>query len=221
MKSIHIYLCRHSQSEGNIAQNQDIIGQTGTTKLTDLGIKQAHALGKRFANDEIVFDKIFSSTYTRAMDTAKIVQEEVGQKDNIEYSDALIEYNAGKLLGERRSEVMSNPKTFRSIAYLGMGFKFPGGESLQQVERRASSFIEDNIIFNKKVLKTAEDKKQNFLIVNHGQTLKAILHWVMGFDQSFLWRIAIGNCSITHLKYNEDGFFIRSLNDTSHLYQLK
>jgi broad specificity phosphatase PhoE len=219
MKNISVYLVRHGFSEGNA--QEDIIGQTGTTNLTDLGIQQARALGKRFAEEKISFDKIFSSTFTRAVQTAKIVQDEIRHKDEIEYSDALIEYSAGKWMGESRSKIMGTPENFRKVAHLGMGFKFPGGESLQQVERRAATYIEDNIIFNKKVLKRAEDNKQNFLIVNHGQTCKAILHWIMGFDQSFLWRIAIGNCSITHLKFNDDGWFLRSLNDTSHLKDIK
>ena len=98
-----------------------------------------------------------------------------------------------------------------------MGYLFPEGESYHRVARRAATFIEDSIIYNKAVLELAEKKEVNIAVFSHGMTVKSILHYVMGFDSSFMWKVRIGNTSISHVVYNEKGFFLNGINDEGHL----
>lgn len=215
MKDINIYLIRHGESEGNIIPN--MIGQEPDTKLTEHGVNQTGRLGKRFLTHGISFDCIWSSTYLRAKTTAEVFSKIVRYEPEIVFTDALVEYNPGDWKGQSRSIIYENFKHMKDITHCHMGFVFPNGESYHQVARRASSFIEDNIIHNKEILKFAEDRDVNVACVSHGQTIKTILHYIMGYDQSFLWKIRLGNTSICHVVFNDKGWFLNSINDMGHL----
>lgn len=220
MKNINIYLIRHAESVAN-AHHKDQIGQDPNELLTENGKQQARKLGERFKESKIDF--IHSSIYRRAAITAEIFRDIIkyggGPKCNIKYSDGLVEYNPGDWRGQNRSVIYSNFDILKSIAYQHMGFKFPGpsGESFHQVERRAVSYIEDSIIYNKDILELANKEEVNVAVFSHGMTIKAILHYVLGFDQSFMWKIKIDNTSVCHIIYNEKGFYLNSINDIAHL----
>lgn len=220
MHNINIYLCRHGQSEGNTV-DPDVIGQPANSPLTKMGEEQAKLLGQRFAKEGIKFDKCHSSSFIRAAETAKIVMSEVGHKDPLHLYNELVEYNPGSWRGKVRAEVFSDIINLKKVAVGNMGFKFPDGESLHQTERRASTWMEKEIIYNEQVLSIAEKRKQNFLVVSHGMTIRCILHYVMGFDTSFIWNINIENTQITHLKFGDRGFYLNSLNDIGHLQGMR
>lgn len=213
MKKINIHLIRHGES---VLNKLDVIGQKPDTALSKTGREQSELLGARFKQDKMNFDRIFCSTYTRARDTATISLSKDETK-KIEYTDSLIEYSPGDWNGMQRSKLYSDNKLTASMALLHMGFPFPNGETLHQVERRATSFLEDNIIYNKKILAKAEEEKVNIALFSHGQTIKCILHYIMGFDQSFAWKIKINNTSISRVSYDDRGWSLHTINDTAHL----
>ena len=194
MHNIHIFLCRHGESEGNTVF-PDVIGQSSSSPLTKKGKEQAKLLGKRFEKEGIKFDRCFSSSFIRAAETTKIVAGELSHKEPLYLFNELIEYSAGDWRGKVRSEVFWDINNIRKVGTLNMGFKFPGkdGDALFQVERRASTWLEDNIIYNEKVLAIAEKQKTKFLVMSHGMTIRCLLHYIMGFDQSFIWNIDIDN----------------------------
>jgi alpha-ribazole phosphatase len=219
MQDINIYLIRHGESEGNIVP--DIIGQNYDVKLTEKGVSQANFLGHRFRNNGIVPDLVCSSTYLRAKTTAKIFGKIVGYGDLEEsgliLTDSLVEYNPGDWKGKKRSEIYEDVQKLKDITYKHMGFLFPNGESYHQVERRASAWLEETIIYDKEILAMADKKEVHIAVFSHGQTIKCLLHYILGFDASFLWKIRIGNTSISHVVYNDKGFFLNSINDMAHL----
>jgi broad specificity phosphatase PhoE len=219
MHNINIYLCRHGQSEGNTVI-PDVIGQPSSSPLTKTGIEQAKLLGKRFAKEGIKFDRCNSSSFIRAAETTRLVMSEIDHKDPLYVYNELVEYNPGTWRGKVRTEVFSDLDNVRKVAAGNMGFRFPDGDALHQVERRATTWLEEEIIYNEKILSIAEKQKQNFLVMSHGMTIRCILHYVMGFDTSFVWNINIENCQITHLVYGDRGFYLNSLNDIGHLKDL-
>jgi broad specificity phosphatase PhoE len=103
-----------------------------------------------------------------------------------------------------------------------MSFQPPNGEALIQVERRASKWLEDNILFNDDMLDEIFAANQvgitpNIAIFSHGMTIKCLLHYVMGFDKNFTWRISILNTSVTKLHFDQNGWAVDFINNTSHL----
>jgi broad specificity phosphatase PhoE len=220
----NLLLIRHGQSAVNVIPDQ--MGQAADVPLTDLGRKQAEQLGERLlaSNEEI--DYVYSSNYTRALDTCKIamdvVTNEFGSCHPIKVCPELREYSAGDWEGSKRSEVITLQVALK-MGYLNNSFQPPGGESLNQVERRASTWLEQNILYNEHMIADAKTRRQrnlpriNIAMFSHGMTIKALLHYVMGFDQNFTWKITLENTSISRLTFGEEGWRLITINDHAHL----
>jgi broad specificity phosphatase PhoE len=209
---INIYLIRHGQSWSN-ANTKDVIGQPDDGVLTDLGIKQAECLAAHFVATKIHFNEIYSSTFARAVQTAKILKEKADIKPHIKYTNALVEYSPGDFRGKNRIDILNKYAIPMSI--LNMGFKIPNGETLHRAERRASAWLEEIIIYNESVL--ALDNP-NIAIVSHGVLIKTLLHYVMNFAPQFCWAIKLYNTGVCKLQYHPlEGWQICSINDIAHL----
>lgn len=214
----YLYLIRHGQTPTNSDGNT--IGQTGDSPLTEKGRLQAHLLGERFAyKDQVTFDKVYSSDYVRAHDTAKIV---TGNNQPIILAEELREYSAGDWIGSNRNEIHNAPTLLR-MAAMTNAFLPPNGESLHMVERRASKWLEDTILYNKLVQEEAGRRHvkklppQNIFVFSHGMTIKCLLHYIMGFDQSFTWKVTLENTSISKLYFDNKGWRLLTINDHAHL----
>lgn len=87
------FFARHGQSEANA--NGVIAGWTDSP-LTNLGMSQAEDLAKEIKKSGLVFDCIFSSPLSRALDTAKIIASTVGYHINeIKIIEGLKEKHGG------------------------------------------------------------------------------------------------------------------------------
>lgn len=214
----NLYLIRHGQTAVNA--KGDTVGQTAESPLTEHGRLQAQLLGERLAyKDLVTFDKVFSSSYVRAYDTAKIA---TGNNQTIVPAYELREYGAGDWVGGKRNELYNVPNLLR-MAAMTNAFQPPNGESMHMVERRASAWLEDNVLYNKLVQEEATRRQaqklppQNIFVFSHGMTIKCLLHYIMGFDQSFTWKITLENTSISKLYFDEKGWRLLTINDHAHL----
>lgn len=216
----NLLLIRHGQSAVNVIP--DRMGQTPDVPLTHWGREQAKMLGKRLRYSHEKIDYVYTSDYTRALDTCTIAMGEDPIKRNIVVSAALREYSAGDWEGSNRSEVIT-PEVALKMGYLNNGFQPPKGESLNQVERRASTWLEENILYNKDIIAEAARRRENNLlkmniaVFSHGMTIKCLLHYVMGFDKSFTWKLTLENTSISKLVFGEEGWRLITINDHAHL----
>ncbi len=213
-----ISFIRHGQSEVNV--DPDRMGQEADVPLTARGKRQARALHNRFLVEGQYFDRIYSSDYTRAFDTALIVKGDTSQ--SIIIYENLREYSAGDWTNQSRKEMLT-PEVRLRMANLNMTFQPPNGESLNQVGRRVAAWIEEAVLYNKEMLELSQWKKENnhpplnIACFSHGMTIKCFLHYVMGFDKSFTWKVVIGNTSITKVSFDRDGWWLRCINDSAHL----
>lgn len=216
----YLTLIRHGQSTTN--QNPDLMGQEPETPLSETGKEQAWHLGERLAAEKLKLDYIFSSTYKRAIDTANICLEHFRYPPTIELVENLREYSAGDWTNASRKETVTLPVQAR-MGLLAHGFLPPNGESLHQVERRASKWLEERILYNTEIIeeckahKAAGKEPLSIVCFSHGMTIKCLLHYVMGFDQSFTWKVTIDNTSITKLYFGKDGWRLLTINDHSHI----
>jgi broad specificity phosphatase PhoE len=214
----NLYLIRHGQSAVNVIPDQ--MGQASDVPLTEHGRHQATLLKQRLEKEGIHFLHAFSSDYTRAYDTAKIVMDP--HIDTVRLYHDLREYDAGDWKGSKRSELLT-PQVALRMGYMNNAFLPPGGESMNQVERRVSRWMEDNILYSPSMQKDAKITrennfpKMNIAIFSHGMTIKCLLHYVMGFDRNFTWRIVLENTSITKLVFGEEGWRLITINDHAHL----
>lgn len=215
----NLTLVRHGQSTTN--QNPDLMGQLPETPLSDHGRHQAELLRQRLKSEIPKMDAVYSSTYTRALDTAIIA---TNRKDatGLTLVHDLREYSAGDWTNKSRSETLT-PQVKGQMAAMNHGFLPPEGESLHQVTRRASLWLEDTILYNEGYIELAARKRKanlsptNIYCFSHGMTIKCLLHYIMGFDQSFTWKVTIENTSLTKLHFGKDGWRLLGINDHSHL----
>lgn len=208
-KEFNLTLIRHGQTEVNA--EGDKIGQTKESKLTEFGELQAKSLKKMFDSNGTKFDMAYSSTYDRAYKTARLALPETF----IYQVPELVEYNAGDWLGSKRKDIITDNVKL-SMSYLDYTFQMPNGESMHQVERRASRWLEDEIMYNESLFKDIS-RPLEIVVFSHGMTIKCLLHYIMGFDKSFGWKISIDNTSITKLHFGPEGWWLLGLNDCSHL----
>src|SRR6185503_1071723 len=122
------YFIRHAESIKNTFP--DVIGgRSGESPLTDNGRHQARVLGLNLQN--IKFDHIFTSPFSRAVETTKLVFPKNGWSAH----DELMELDQGQWQGQKRAEVYTDEQ----LAYMnskGYFFTPPEGESQRQVEKR-------------------------------------------------------------------------------------
>lgn len=211
---LDLNLIRHGQSVTN--SQPDKMGQTSWDPLTDLGRYQAKRLREFFEKKNQMWDFIFSSSYERALDTAKIT---TGVSDNlISVVHDLREYDAGKWLGASRSEVVTQDVKYK-MNCLGQAFSPPDGESLNHVQRRASAWLDKDIIYNENILERYKEVNRplKIAVFSHGLTIKCLLQYIMGFDKIFTWKVIINNTSVSRLLFGKDGWKVYSINDCSHL----
>lgn len=208
-------LVRHGQSITNA--NPDLMGQHGNTPLSEKGIDQAKLLQDRLYKQGELIDIVYSSHYTRAHDTAKIALEKIVHPE-IKIAEDLREYCAGDWTDASRKETMTLSVQNRMSA-MSHCFLPPNGESLHQVERRAGRWLEENILYNEELIKqsSALNTPLNIYCFTHGMTIKCLLHYVMGFDMSFTWKVGIENTSLSKLFFGKDGWRLLSINDCAHL----
>lgn len=217
----YLHLIRHGQSEINA--QPDLVGQKADSRLTEKGREQARLLGNRITKEEMTH--VYSSDYLRAADTCKIALSQAPTIQSMPiFVPEIREYSAGDWTHAKRHEVHNIPTILR-MAAMTSGFCPPNGESMHMVERRASRWLEDKILYNKERIEetasraAAGMKPQNIFVFSHGMTIKCLLHYVMGFDQSFLWKLTLENTSISKLYFNsnKEGWRLLTINDHAHL----
>ena len=133
---MRLFLVRHGQSEANICP-ATISGRSSHVNLTDLGEKQAHALGEYFKSEDVAFDLSYSSTAVRTQQTA---MKALGH-ENFTVSDELLEIDMGEWVGNDRFEKYT-PEVYSLINADPWNFKPDGGESQKDVEGRNMNIME-------------------------------------------------------------------------------
>jgi alpha-ribazole phosphatase/probable phosphoglycerate mutase len=153
-------LVRHGQTDWNVARryqgHQDI-------PLNDEGIQQAHNLALLLKDE--VFDAIYSSDLQRAMQTARIFQEE---RDIAVIADErLREICFGDWEGATLQEMRAAfPKRFTLSANDPAIALAPGGESVLALAQRTNEFAQEvNRLF----------PHGNVLVVTHGLALATLI----------------------------------------------
>ena len=208
------YFIRHGESESN-ARPGFMAGADFDAPLTAKGFLQAEALGRRLRDDDVTFDKVYSSTLIRAIQTTETMLKAKGEGDRqFPRVEAIIEQQLPGWRGLPASEVM----TAELVAYMrGKGAHFvpPEGESFRMVERRFATWLEDEIIYNEELV----SKEQNLTVavIGHGAATQCLFHYILGFDEKFIGRMPLQNTSISRFRFDHEGWIAGPINDGAHL----
>lgn len=223
MKSTKNFECdfffiRHGESESNVVRGV-WSGPNWDAPMTPRGFEQASSLGKRLTSEGVIFDRIYSSSQTRAVQTTKTMLREMNQcPDKFDQVDEIIEQQVPAWRGKRVEDV----NTVEVLQQRSAGGKWfvPGdgkGESERIVERRFSNWLEDHVI---STLQGQAARRWKIAIVSHGMAMQCLFHYILGYDDRYIGKIQLDNASITRFKLGSRGWCLVSLNDSFHTLQL-
>ncbi len=203
-----LLLTRHGETDWNLIRRYQ--GQSDIP-LNQTGIRQAEQLAKRLASEKI--DAIYSSDLSRAVETAKIIQNAQERKTTEVVTTDMRwrELSFGKWEGLNHEEIEAQwhdeaAKWFADMVNLSP----PGGESLLQLANRVQFALDE--------LKS-KHKDQTVLVVTHSGAIQALLCYILGMDLKRYWQFRVLQASLTILQFHEDNAALKLFNDTSHLLE--
>ena len=208
------YFIRHGESVSN-ATPGFAAGKNFDAPLTDKGIRQAQLLGERLEREGVTFDRVYSSSLTRTVQTTENMLIGMGESGrDFPRVDDIIEQQMPGWRGVPVEEVYT-PENLVYIRSKGAHFVPPDGESLRMVQRRMSNWLEDEIIYNEEL--TSEPVSMRVAVVGHGTASRCLFQYIMRFDYMFLRRMSIENTSIARFIFDDEGWSVLKLNDATHL----
>ena len=218
---VHLVLIRHGQSEWN-SQNRF----TGwvDVDLSDLGKREAKNAGQLIIKENLKFDYYFSSYQKRAINTLKLIQESIGDK-NVDFEEAwqLNERHYGALTGLNKEEMkkkfgekkihdfrrswnLKPDKLDKSSKYHPSNIdkyksipkkNIPDSESLEETYNRVVPFFENRIL---KLIKL----NKNILVAAHGNSIRALCKYLLKINKEDISSLEIptGNPLIIYFDEN-------------------
>jgi broad specificity phosphatase PhoE len=161
------------------------MGRTQVTLDAD-GIKQIQKLAPLVATLEL--DGIYTSPLRRAVQTARVVAE--GTNLPIRKSEGLNEIAFGDWTGRHFDDLIDD-ELYRRFIKSPAKTVLPGGETISDVQRRGLSVV------NEAAQKVPGGR---FLLVSHGDVIRAILSHYMKLPLNEYRRLRIDNGSLSALQ---------------------
>ena len=162
-----LVLVRHGESEWNL---KNLFTGWRDVDLTDKGVAEAHAAGRKLKAHGFTFDIAFTSVLKRAQRTLDIMLDELGQKNlPILRDQALNERDYGDLVGLNKDDARKKwgeeqvHKWRRSYDIAP-----PGGESLKDTAARVLPYYIQEIL--PRVM-----GGERVLVSAHGNSLRALI----------------------------------------------
>jgi len=168
-----IFLIRHGDY---VSQKDD--KSDAEMVLTPLGIAQARMVAERLKSMNIKFNSLISSTMTRAIQTAEVINNEFPEL-KLEQSDRIRECTPPAL----RKNIMAGIDTTNSE------------ECAQNLEWA----------FQKYFISSPDNQDRNDIIVCHGNVIRYFVTKVLKVDTMAWVLMSISNCSLTIVRVFPDG----------------
>ena len=194
-----LLLARHGQSVSNAVRRFQGIQDV---PLSDLGHRQAAALGAALRRGRL--RHVYASPLERARRTAEAVGAEVGVP--LTLIDDLRELSLGEWEGCTVEEIRALPgDPYTRWVRDPVRHLPPGGEPLADVQARALRAVD--------AIAAAHPDGDEVLVVSHGGIISAYLAHCLGLPLSSIWRITVGNGSLSRVAPPR----VLSVNETAHL----
>ena len=162
-----LVLVRHGQSEWNL---KNLFTGWMDPGLTELGIKEAVAAGRKLKEQGLSFDVAFTSALTRAQHTLDLALKEMGQTGlPITKNLALNERDYGDLSGLNKYDARAKWGEEQVLVWRrSYDVPPPGGESLKDTLARTLPYYVQEIL-------PCVLRGQRTLVAAHGNSLRALI----------------------------------------------
>ncbi len=184
-----------------------LAGWTPGVRLNEEGQNQAQALSERLGDLPIA--AVYSSPLERTIETAQAIAtprnlivrvvEGVGE---VRYGD----WNGGDL------KELSKHELWPGVQFYPSGTRFPGGETLGEVQMRAIATL-DGL--------RAQHPNDIIAVVSHADLIKLVISYYIGIHIDLFQRLVINPASLTALAFAQMGPRLLAFNDTGSLAHLR
>lgn len=188
-----IVLIRHGEIEGGKGR---AVGQIDLP-LSEKGLAQAAQLADSL--DTFQPRRIYCSPLTRTVQTVSFIEKRCSLKAI--HVPEIKEINLGEWEGLDFAELKEScPQDYQKRGEDIAGFRAPGGENFNDLEKRVSSFLD------------SLDEKKAVIVVTHAGVIRTILHIVLGFPLDNIFRMKPDYCHATVIARNKGGFSLQAYN---------
>jgi len=202
-KKTRLIFVRHAEAEGN--KSRHFHGWTDS-HITEKGHIQAKLVAERLKEMDI--DVLYSSSLTRALETARYIAK--AKNLPIIRTDKLKEINGGEWENLTWSELEKRwPKDYETWENTPHKHQMPGGESMVQFQERLVDEVMH--IINQNIGK-------NICIVTHGTAIRALICFFRACTLEEMINVAwCDNTAITIIDYEDGRFSTVVEGDSTHL----
>jgi len=193
---------RHAESEANKAR---VFSGHDDPDLTELGRRQATAVGKRLAGEAVL--RVVSSDLRRAAQTGAAIARvlDVPQEED----PRLREMFYGEWEGKTQEEIVERDRdTWERLARPSADFRAPGGESLAEVRERVHAAYLEIV---------AAHRDGEAVLVGHGNAIGMLLSALLDLPYENSWRFQLQNTGVTVIHDFDGTPVVASVNETAHL----
>ncbi len=200
-----IYLVRHGQTAWN---KEEIFRGRTDVPLDETGLKQAELVGEYFK--ELKIHSIYSSPLSRAWQTAERIARIHHLK--VQPLEGIMDMSFGNWEGRSHQEIReSDPETYRQWREEPHLVRLPGGETLEDVRRRAMASLQEVL---------EKHPEETLVFVSHRVVNKVLLCGILGIDNSHFWQIAQDTAAVNLIQYRKGKYILWLMNETCHLKPL-
>lgn len=198
-----LLLIRHAVTEQT---GKRLYGRTPGIVLSEEGRAQAERLGERLG--EVPVAAVYTSPLERCMETARAIAAGRGMKPRVDRR--LLEVDYGDWTG-RSFPALRRTKMWARVRSAPSGVRFPSGESLVEVQRRAVAALDGLAL---------RHPRATLAVVSHGDVVRLALAHYAGVHIDLFQRIAVEPASVSAIALDGDGPRILRMNDTGALRDL-
>lgn len=196
-----IYLIRHGETEFN---RLGVFRGRLEVDLNEVGLKQAGETGRALVGQGI--ESVLTSPLKRAVVTARTISEILGIEYEIE--EAFNNINLGSWQGIPKKKVEKDyPEEWKKWTTEPEHLVVPGGESVEDVKRRASARLREIV----------QARQGVFALVTHRSVIKVLAAYMLDVSPPYFWKFYVDNAAYSVFEYSGREFTLLNWNTTSHL----
>jgi probable phosphomutase (TIGR03848 family) len=198
-----LVLARHAVT----AQTGPLLtGRAPGVDLSEEGRRQADALAERLAGLPVV--AVYASPIERTTQTADAVAARHGHA--VKALPGVIEADYGEWTGGKIAD-LAKTDLWKTVQRAPSRARFPGGESLAEMQSRMVAAIEAVV---------ADHTGELVVIVSHADPIKAAIAHYTGVHLDLFQRIVVSPASVTAFAFSGHGVAMLKCNDTGTLDEL-
>jgi probable phosphomutase (TIGR03848 family) len=175
-------------------------GRAPGLSLSDEGRAQAEAVADRIAAMAKAPVAVYASPLERTMETARPIASRLGLR--VRSERGLLECDFGQWTGAELKRLRRR-RDWQRVQRLPSGFRFPGGESIAEMQMRIMSTL-DRL--------AARHAGASFVAVSHADPIKAAVAATAGVPLDLFQRLVVGPCSVSALVRGETASHVLAIN---------